>query len=104
MGVFVKSRVGYHALNDRSTVIFTSQRFHEQIFLIPCGNIREDPDHLIAVFSVKIRSLPAHGIQVNVVTSSADCFLFRLQQKLGTYTVFAVVFVYPQDIYVHPPQ
>ena len=37
------------------------------------GIFRQDGDHLVAVFSVEFRGLPAHGVQMDVWLSSPTC-------------------------------
>ena len=54
------------------------------------------------MISVKFRSLPTHSIKMNVMATSAYSFFFRSQKKFCPNTFLTVIFMYPQNIYIHP--
>ena len=69
---------------------------------MPPRNIRQDGDHLVAVLLIEFRGLPAHGVQMDVVTASAFGFMLGLAEEPWADPLAAVILSHPQDIHVHP--
>ena len=58
-------------------------------------DIGENTHNLIAVLPIEVGGLPAHCIQMDVMTSSADSLLFGLAQQPRTDPLAAMVLMYP---------
>ena len=49
--------------------------------MVTCGDMGKGSEDLVTVLLVKIGGLPTHGIKMNMMTASLNCFFFRFKKQ-----------------------